>query len=71
MQTPAGRRTSCAWITAPNAIGRPILRCFKLDFFGEALQISEKNLLEMAVYRLKTPLRNRRRRPQISAWKTS
>jgi hypothetical protein len=42
MRTPAGRRTSCAWITAPNAIGRAILRCFKLDFFGEALQISEK-----------------------------
>jgi hypothetical protein len=37
-----GRKTSCAWITAPNAVGRPILRCFKLDFFGEALQISEK-----------------------------
>jgi hypothetical protein len=34
-------------ITAPNALWfRPILRCFKLDFFGEALQRSEIYLLK-------------------------
>jgi hypothetical protein len=38
----AGRKISCAWNRGSQRYWfGPILRCFKLDFFGEALQESE------------------------------